>query len=64
MLRPLGRPKSISNDSGIDFGLILPSFFHQKIILFRKSPKAQKPYKTNEKSMILHPKASHFRIDF
>ena len=64
MLRPLGRPKSISNDSGIDFGLILASFFHQKIILFRKSPKAQKPYKTNEKSMILHPKASHFRIDF
>ena len=64
MLRPLGRPKSISDDSGIDFGLILASFFHQKIILFRKSPKARKPWKTNEKSMILHLKTSHFRIDF
>ena len=64
MLRPLGRPKSISNDSSIDFGLILASFFHQKIILFRKSPKARKPWKNIEKSMILHLKASHIRIDF
>ena len=34
MLRPRGRPKSISNDSGIDFGFILASFFHQKSYFF------------------------------
>ena len=54
MCRPPGRPKSIFDDFGIDFGLLLASRFPQNFDLFRKSPKPRFYWKNNEKSMIFH----------
>ncbi len=60
MCRPPGRPKSIFDDFGIDFGLILASRFHQNFDLFRKLPKSRFYWKNNEKSMIFHPRGLPF----
>ena len=54
MCRPPGRPKSIFDDFGIDFGLILASRFHQNFDIFRNLPKPRFYWKNNEKSMIFH----------
>ena len=54
MCRPPGLPKSIFDDFGIDFGLILASRFHQHFYLFRNLPKPRFYLKNNEKSMIFH----------
>ena len=54
MCRPPGRPKSIFDDFGIDFGLILASRFHQNFDTFRNLPKPRFYWKNNEKSMIFH----------
>ena len=40
------------------------SIVDKKPMLTSRGRFFKKPCKTNEKSMILHPKASHFRIDF
>ena len=60
MCRPPGRPKSIFDDFGIDFGLILASRFHHNFYLFRKLPKSRFYWKNNEKSMIFHPRGLPF----
>ena len=60
MCRPPGRPKSIFDDFGIDFGLLLASRFHQNFDFFRKLPKSRFYWKNNEKSMIFHPRGLPF----
>ena len=60
MCRPPGRPKSLFDDFGIDFGLLLASRFHQNFDLFRKLPKSRFYWKNNEKSMIFHPRGLPF----
>ena len=64
MRRPPGRPKSIFDDFGIDFGLILASRFHQNFDLFRKLPKSRFYWKNNEKSMIFHLRGLPFPLRF
>ena len=64
MCRPPGRPKSIFDDFGIDFGLILASRFHQNFDLFRMLPKSRFYWKNNEKSMIFHPRGLPFPSRF
>ena len=60
MRRPPGRPKSIFDDLGIDFDLILALRFHPIFYLFRKSPKSRFYWKNNEKSMIFYSRGLPF----
>ena len=64
MLRPLGRPKSISNDSGIDFGLILASFFHKKSYFFGNRQKHENLIKPMKNQWFCTPKPPIFASIF
>ena len=62
--RSLGRPKLIFYDLGIDFGLILGSFFHQNFDIIRKWRKCEISEEYNAKRASEPSKTFDFRIDF
>ena len=52
MCRPPGRPKSIFDDFGIDFGLILETHFMTNQWKINAKLNAEKVLKINEKTML------------
>ena len=62
--RPLGRPKLIFYDLGIDFGLILGSSFHQESDIIRKWRKYEISEEYNAKRASEPSKTFDFRFEF
>ena len=62
--RSLGRPKLIFYDLGIDFGLILGSFFHQNFDIIRKWRKCEISEEYNAKRASEPSKTFDFRFEF